>query len=783
MKRKLSLLMVLMMVLSLIPMSAFANASTSGRIEVSGYRNDMTLGSTTIDPKLVFDNSPSITGSGVDTRPITTATTFTVKLTEGNARFLTTGYPTSVGGALVERTSDTLLQVTYAPPAYVNTITDESFFVPFFIEATGTGDIKVKVDDRLNGFKDVNTLRTIAAIQKSASTMIVDKVGNIARNNSIVETSTETARMRIVENVNTAWQAATEPIEIRLDGSDFTFGTSVVKIDNVTLTNSTGTTYYEFLDGSRTLRLYPTVIATNAKYSTSFRNEITIDAPIRVARNTEVGKEVTATVRGEISPTSIVIAKYTDYAVEVKVEKVLDVVAGQDVPGRYVAKLTIEEMIPGSLLDGRVLEVTLPADVASYQYGETIKLDKLRGTGDINIVGSTVSRETYTNGLTKNALVNRVKSMNGNTVTEYRTNRIMEIEINRGSNVQDNTIVGTKPNNMAAKYELFIPFVVATDFTGDLELTFKGAGIAEQKVKIADVKAPVTVEVAKKGDLNIGQQNQPAPDVLIKETAAGALLEYDVVRGFTNSYGLVDAAYDKAGVTKWGAKFTAGTVETTVKLDDNDYDESQNWFTIASRTKDKPGEFLLTGHKITLDRTVPYGDYKINVDAGNVDDRHGLTDIITSKVFFNVVTPHPTDSNVKTVFTIGEAVYTQMVSGLEQKVEMEVAPQVMNNRTMMPIRYVADALGAKVNYDSATRTAIFSKDAMVVSMTLDTNIMYVNGSPVVMDAAPVVQNSRALVSLVNVAQAFGLNSVSAPAVGDIVYDSAAKTVTLFPTAE
>ncbi len=810
MKRKLSLLMVLMMVLTLIPMSAFASAATSGKIEVHGYRSDLTLnsftgkagGGITDVPALVFDNSTSIDGSALDLRPISTTTTFTIKLTESNARFVpntllgdAVTYPAqqfypytftdaSGGKVDVEKLADDLIQVTYAPPAYVPASPyNESFAVPFFMQAIGYGEIKAKVDYRLSGFKDVNVLKTLAAIQKSASTIVVDRVGNIARNNSIVETSTETARIRIVENVNTAWKSAQEVIEIRLDGSDFTFGATKMRIDNVDFTD------FEVLEKGKTLRIDPKKMALHSKYSSNFRNELVIDAPIRVARGTEVGKEVKATVRGEISPTSIVIAKYTDYAIEIKAEKVLDVVAGQDVPGRYVAKLTIEEMIPGSLLDGRVLEVSLPANVAAYQYGEVIRLDKVKGTGDINIDGSTVSK-TNTK-LVKSALVDKVRdwSLKGAVQTDEDKakrngpNRVMEIEINRGSNIPDNNTTGNKPNNLAAKYELTVPFVVATNFTGDLNLKFKGAGVGEQDVKIATVKAPVTVEIAKKGDLNIGQQNQDAPDVLIKETAAGALLEKDVVRDHYNEYGIVDSRWDSAGVTRWGGAIVASKIETKVKLNDSDYDQHQSWFAIDTRTKDTPGEFLVTNTKVTLDRTVPYGPFNIKIDAGNVNDRHGLTDIIEEKVFFNVVTPHPTDSDIKTVFTIGETGYVQTISGLEQKFTMDVAPQIMNNRTMMPIRYVADALGAKVNYDAGTRTAIFSKDAIVVSMTLDSNIMYVNGSPVVMDAAPVVQNSRALVSLVNVAQAFGLNSVSAPATGDIVYDAAAKTVTLFPNAQ
>jgi len=97
---------------------------------------------------------------------------------------------------------------------------------------------------------------------------------------------------------------------------------------------------------------------------------------------------------------------------------------------------------------------------------------------------------------------------------------------------------------------------------------------------------------------------------------------------------------------------------------------------------------------------------------------------------------------------------------------------------MLPIGTIAQLVGATVNYDTTTRTAVFQNDKTTVSMNLDTNMLLVNGSSVPMDAKPEIQNSRAFVSLVYVAQAFGIQNGT-----DIVYDAAAKTVTLFPNAQ
>jgi hypothetical protein len=45
---------------------------------------------------------------------------------------------------------------------------------------------------------------------------------------------------------------------------------------------------------------------------------------------------------------------------------------------------------------------------------------------------------------------------------------------------------------------------------------------------------------------------------------------------------------------------------------------------------------------------------------------------------------------------------TVIVNGLEQR--LEAAPRIINNRTMVPLRFVAELLGMGVGWDSATST-------------------------------------------------------------------------------
>lgn len=89
------------------------------------------------------------------------------------------------------------------------------------------------------------------------------------------------------------------------------------------------------------------------------------------------------------------------------------------------------------------------------------------------------------------------------------------------------------------------------------------------------------------------------------------------------------------------------------------------------------------------------------------------------------------------------------------EVNFDVKPQIINGRTMVPIRAIFEKMGAYVAWDQATSTATCTKGDVVVKMTVNSNIMYVNDSPVTMDVSPVVIDGRTLAPARYVAEAFG----------------------------
>ena len=122
-----------------------------------------------------------------------------------------------------------------------------------------------------------------------------------------------------------------------------------------------------------------------------------------------------------------------------------------------------------------------------------------------------------------------------------------------------------------------------------------------------------------------------------------------------------------------------------------------------------------------------------------------------------------TDSSSKAVasyvFNINKDEFEITVNGVTTKAKMYTSPVIRNGRTMLPLRNIAEAIGVEVSWDSKTRTASFTKDGLTASIQIDGDeISYSNGKVVKMDAKPIIKDNRILVSLVNVANIFGLTN-------------------------
>ncbi len=87
----------------------------------------------------------------------------------------------------------------------------------------------------------------------------------------------------------------------------------------------------------------------------------------------------------------------------------------------------------------------------------------------------------------------------------------------------------------------------------------------------------------------------------------------------------------------------------------------------------------------------------------------------------------------------------------------DVAPIIRNDRTMLPARFVAEALGAKVLWDADKREVSIKTDEITILITIDSDTSLVNGEEVKLDSAAFIENDRTYLPLRFIAESLGAN--------------------------
>ena len=90
-----------------------------------------------------------------------------------------------------------------------------------------------------------------------------------------------------------------------------------------------------------------------------------------------------------------------------------------------------------------------------------------------------------------------------------------------------------------------------------------------------------------------------------------------------------------------------------------------------------------------------------------------------------------------------------------KQVVNDVAPIIRNDRTMLPARFVAEALGASVEWDEAAQKVTITKENTVIEITIGSNIAFVNGMEVLLDSPAFIENSRTYLPLRFIAENLG----------------------------
>ena len=91
-----------------------------------------------------------------------------------------------------------------------------------------------------------------------------------------------------------------------------------------------------------------------------------------------------------------------------------------------------------------------------------------------------------------------------------------------------------------------------------------------------------------------------------------------------------------------------------------------------------------------------------------------------------------------------------------KEVSFDTAPRILNDRTMVPMRSIFEALGAEVDWNGDVGTVKATRGDRTVILTIGSDTMTVDNKDVKLDVAPVLRDSRTLVPVRAISEALGV---------------------------
>lgn len=736
MKKKLALLLAAVMVAAMVPVTAFA-ASENRVNKVVTVKADTTIAEAEA-PSIVIKNTKS-------------------DLTSGDQFFLTLDgakWQVKAGGAYsaLSATDGSGYLKVGATAATAETgvilLDDNTLSVTLTTTPAANGEVKLPLLAKVTGEEATVTVDP-AESPVSAGTYVFARTtsaGATAKTNGAVNVPEESAKTElksivITETVAKAFEVG-EVIKLRLYG-DFEFVTgAVTPVTTNGLAVGTGVVNADKDEVTFTV----TSQSTKAGKISVAGLEI---KPLKDAKAGDVAEIVISSNKDTLEKTTLEVANVITYGIKfTAADKKLPVFyAGSYNNTDATLEVTFEEAVADSWWSNRKTTLTFPEGV--------------------KVISATITAKS---GCTFTAASTTI---DGN-----------EVEILPATH--------TGKAKWTGKFYLSI----SPDFTGDITCVLGGPAVPEDvEVVVAEAQKAVTVE-AVSTDVSIDYRNVAIGDITITEAFAGAL-----EKGAELTFSIDEIQLEK------GAKIEV--VEGDIEFEDIALNRGAGTIklTVKKESYKTPAVVKVTNVKAYLDRSLPAGSYslkltsanasgatkgaaddniiknyatKAEIKAAKVDTADGwacfnIDSYTISDTYVEVVTAgrDQDDSSFTTQVAITIGADTMTVG--QKTVALEVPAYIANGYTMLPVRAVADALSgeaATVLWDDATKTVTIAFGARIISMTIGSKTMNINGVAIQMNAAPEITNNRTFLPLRDLGYALGLTDA------DINWNAETATATL-----
>ncbi|MBB6217782.1 tetratricopeptide (TPR) repeat protein [Anaerosolibacter carboniphilus] len=90
-------------------------------------------------------------------------------------------------------------------------------------------------------------------------------------------------------------------------------------------------------------------------------------------------------------------------------------------------------------------------------------------------------------------------------------------------------------------------------------------------------------------------------------------------------------------------------------------------------------------------------------------------------------------------------------------IQLDVQPTIVNNRVIVPVRAVFEALGIQVGWDETTKTVIGTKDELTIKLPIGNKSAIKNNRSVSLDVPATINGGRTLIPLRFIAESIGAN--------------------------
>lgn len=286
--------------------------------------------------------------------------------------------------------------------------------------------------------------------------------------------------------------------------------------------------------------------------------------------------------------------------------------------------------------------------------------------------------------------------------------------------------------------------ITVEDAEGDLLLSIDGMDSTISSGQYLFATVPVEKEMTITTG-NVKQNDKHYSfDLGIEESAKGTLQRSQPIRISLPS-GFIFIKEEEIKTVKGNSKklIVEGleSNEISIKLEDSLTTEATKWVIPLQVT-------------IRAEFVPESGDILLIVDGNRTDLNLG---------YFNK------DNLKKIRFKIGRPFY---LKGQEER-QMDTAPYIKNNRTFLPVRYVAEALGLsaeQIGWNGVTRTVYLSKDSKTIHIPMDRNKFIVNGKVIEVEGiAAEMLNNRVMVPIGYIMELFDVK---------ITWEEETQTITI-----